>query len=80
MSKVKYERSKPHVDVGTIGNVDHKNAVLTEVVSAVMAMDAGGRVDFENIDKAPEEMACITNNNIMGTGSFYIHQYRLFKK
>ena len=59
MAKEKFERNKPHVNVGTIGHVDHGKTTLTAAITKVMA-DMSGRgsaVAFENIDKAPEERA-----------------------
>ena len=58
MAKEKFERNKPHVNVGTIGPVDHGKTTLTAAITKVMAELSGGdAVDFENIDKAPEERA-----------------------
>ena len=56
MAKEKFDRSKPHVNIGTIGHVDHGKTTLTAAISATLA--AAGKaeqVDFANIDKAPEE-------------------------
>ena len=54
--KAKFERNKPHVNVGTIGHVDHGKTTLTAAITKVMAETYGGAaVDFANIDKAPEE-------------------------
>ncbi len=56
MAKQKFDRSKPHVNVGTIGHVDHGKTTLTAAISAHLAGKYGNqKVDFENIDKAPEE-------------------------
>ena len=56
MAKAKFERNKPHVNVGTIGHVDHGKTTLTAAITKVMAEAHGGAaVDFANIDKAPEE-------------------------
>ena len=56
MAKEKFERNKPHVNVGTIGHVDHGKTTLTAAITKVMAETYGGAaVDFANIDKAPEE-------------------------
>ena len=56
MAKEKFERNKPHVNVGTIGHVDHGKTTLTAAITKVMAETYGGSaVDFANIDKAPEE-------------------------
>ena len=56
MAKEKFERSKPHVNVGTIGHVDHGKTTLTAAITKVMAGKHGGEATaFENIDAAPEE-------------------------
>ena len=56
MSKEKFERKKPHVNVGTIGHVDHGKTTLTAAITKVLAEAYGGSaVDFANIDNAPEE-------------------------
>ena len=56
MSKEKFERSKPHVNVGTIGHVDHGKTTLTAAITKVMAEKNGGEFkDYANIDNAPEE-------------------------
>ena len=56
MAKEKFDRSKPHVNVGTIGHVDHGKTTLTAAISKVLAGKNGNQeVDFANIDKAPEE-------------------------
>src|SRR3974377_55049 len=58
MSKEKFERSKPHVNVGTIGHVDHGKTTLTAALTKVMAEAYGGTfVAYDQIDKAPEEKA-----------------------
>ena len=58
MSKSKFERTKPHVNVGTIGHVDHGKTTLTAALTKVMAEKHGGDVSaFDEIDKAPEEKA-----------------------
>jgi elongation factor Tu len=54
-SKAKFDRSKPHVNVGTIGHVDHGKTTLTAALTKVAAQFGGEAVDFANIDKAPEE-------------------------
>ena len=58
MAKEKFERSKPHCNIGTIGHVDHGKTTLTAAITKVLA-EAGGAefVDYANIDKAPEERA-----------------------
>ncbi|WP_428086132.1 elongation factor Tu [Candidatus Thioglobus sp.] len=56
MSKEKFERTKPHVNVGTIGHVDHGKTTLTAAITKVMAEANGSEAtDFADIDKAPEE-------------------------
>ena len=57
MAKQKYDRSKPHVNIGTIGHVDHGKTTLTAAISKVLSEKVAGnqQVDFANIDKAPEE-------------------------
>ncbi|WP_434927790.1 elongation factor Tu [Shewanella sp. HL-SH8] len=56
MAKAKFERKKPHVNVGTIGHVDHGKTTLTAAISAVLAKTYGGEVrNFAQIDNAPEE-------------------------
>ena len=58
MSKEKFERNKPHVNVGTIGHVDHGKTTLTAALTKVMAELGGGEVKaFDQIDNAPEERA-----------------------
>ncbi|MXO59294.1 elongation factor Tu [Altererythrobacter salegens] len=56
MAKAKFERNKPHCNIGTIGHVDHGKTTLTAAITKVMAeLNGGAAVDFANIDKAPEE-------------------------
>jgi elongation factor Tu len=56
MAKEKFERNKPHCNVGTIGHVDHGKTTLTAAITKVLAEAGSGEaVDFANIDKAPEE-------------------------
>ena len=57
MAKAKFERNKPHVNIGTIGHVDHGKTTLTAAVTLVLnkRMGSGEFVDYANIDKAPEE-------------------------
>ena len=61
MSKEKFERSKPHVNIGTIGHVDHGKTTLTAAISKTLSSNDGSHgtatanfTAFENIDKAPE--------------------------
>ena len=57
MAKAKFERSKPHCNIGTIGHVDHGKTTLTAAITKVLSerVEGNEKVDFENIDKAPEE-------------------------
>ena len=56
MAKEKFERTKPHVNVGTIGHVDHGKTTLTAAITKVMAETGGATaMAFDQIDKAPEE-------------------------
>jgi len=56
MAKEKFERNKPHVNVGTIGHVDHGKTTLTAAISAVLTAKMGGEMmDYDQIDNAPEE-------------------------
>ncbi|SCW34367.1 elongation factor Tu [Lachnospiraceae bacterium C10] len=57
MAKEHFNRSKPHVNIGTIGHVDHGKTTLTAAITSVLAarVDGNAQVDFANIDKAPEE-------------------------
>ncbi len=57
MAKAKFDRTKPHCNIGTIGHVDHGKTTLTAAISKVLSERVAGneKVDFENIDKAPEE-------------------------
>ncbi len=57
MAKAKFERTKPHVNIGTIGHVDHGKTTLTAAITKVLSERVEGNeaTDFENIDKAPEE-------------------------
>ena len=67
MSKEKFERTKPHVNVGTIGHVDHGKTTLTAAITTVLAKTYGGAARaFDQIDNAPEEKS-----------SWYHHQHFL---
>ena len=58
MAKEKFERTKPHVNVGTVGHVDHGKTTLTAAITKVLAEAGGGSFqDYSDIDKAPEEKA-----------------------
>src|SRR5688500_19328533 len=58
MAKKKFERTKPHVNIGTIGHIDHGKTTLTAAITKILSEKVGGvnnYVPFEQIDKAPEE-------------------------
>ena len=56
MAKAKFERNKPHVNVGTIGHVDHGKTTLTAAIATICAKTYGGEAkDYSQIDSAPEE-------------------------
>ncbi|MBF0282984.1 MAG: elongation factor Tu, partial [Magnetococcales bacterium] len=58
MSKEKFSRSKPHVNVGTIGHVDHGKTTLTAAITKILAESGSGKAKFiayDQIDSAPEE-------------------------
>ncbi|YP_003359277.1 elongation factor Tu (plastid) [Cryptomonas paramecium] len=57
MARAKFERSKPHVNIGTIGHVDHGKTTLTAAISATLAIYTGITKKFDEIDSAPEERA-----------------------
>ena len=58
MAKAKFERNKPHVNVGTIGHVDHGKTTLTAAIATICAKTYGGEAkDYSQIDSAPEEKA-----------------------
>jgi len=58
MAKEKFERTKPHVNVGTIGHVDHGKTTLTAAITTVLATKFGGEAKaYDQIDAAPEEKA-----------------------
>jgi elongation factor Tu len=60
MAKAKFERNKPHLNIGTIGHVDHGKTTLTAAITKVLAEQVGGAnkfFDMDSIDKAPEEKA-----------------------
>ena len=58
MAKQKFERTKPHVNIGTIGHIDHGKTTLTAAITKYLAMMGGAAfTDYANIDKAPEEKA-----------------------
>ena len=56
MSKEKFERNKPHVNIGTIGHVDHGKTTLSAAITKIMSEKHGGAaMAYDEIDKAPEE-------------------------
>ena len=56
MAKEKFDRSKPHVNIGTIGHVDHGKTTLTAAITTVLAKAQGGEAKgYDQIDNAPEE-------------------------
>ena len=56
MAKQKFERTKPHVNIGTIGHIDHGKTTLTAAITKYLAMKGGAEyTDYSSIDKAPEE-------------------------
>ena len=58
MAKGKFERTKPHVNVGTIGHVDHGKTTLTAAIATVLSAKFGGEAKaYDQIDAAPEEKA-----------------------
>ena len=58
MAREKFERTKPHVNIGTIGHVDHGKTTLTAAITATLALDGNSVVkDYSDIDGAPEERA-----------------------
>ena len=60
MAKEKFERTKPHVNVGTIGHVDHGKTTLTAAITTVLAKAGGAEVKaFDEIDNAPESVSAV---------------------
>ena len=56
MAKAKFERNKPHCNIGTVGHVDHGKTTLTAAITKILAESGGAEfTDYANIDKAPEE-------------------------
>ncbi|MEZ5373640.1 MAG: GTP-binding protein, partial [Microthrixaceae bacterium] len=57
MAKEKFERNKPHMNVGTMGHIDHGKTTLTAAISKTLAdrVEGNSFTEFDNIDKAPEE-------------------------
>ncbi len=68
MSKEKFERTKPHVNVGTIGHVDHGKTTLTAAITTVLAKTYGGAARaFDQIDNAPEEKKLVVSPSTLPT-------------
>ena len=58
MAKAKFERNKPHLNVGTVGHVDHGKTTLTAALTGILAKEFGGEAKaYDQIDNAPEEKA-----------------------
>ena len=61
MAKGKFERKKPHLNIGTIGHVDHGKTTLTAAITTVQSIKFGGEAKaYDQIDAAPEEKARVT--------------------
>ena len=62
MAKAKFERTKPHCNIGTIGHVDHGKTTLTAAITKVLAERVAGNVveNFEDIDKAPKKESVVS--------------------
>ena len=69
MAKAKFERTKPHCNIGTIGHVDHGKTTLTAAITKVLAERVPGNVveNFEDIDKAPEERESVVSQFLQHT-------------
>jgi len=66
MAKEKFERNKPHVNVGTIGHVDHGKTTLTAALTRVCAEVYGGEVrDFAQIDNAPDSASVVLRSQLV---------------
>ena len=71
MAKAKFDRTKPHCNIGTIGHVDHGKTTLTAAITKVLSERVAGNTatDFENIDKAPEERSVLRETASAGAPS-----------
>ena len=69
MAKAKFERNKPHCNIGTIGHVDHGKTTLTAAITKTLheRLGTGEAVAFENIDKAPEERESVVSPSLLLT-------------
>ena len=57
MAREKFDRTKPHINIGTIGHVDHGKTTLTAAITAVLSLDGSSNAKkYEDIDAAPEEL------------------------
>ena len=64
MAKAKFERNKPHVNIGTIGHVDHGKTTLTAAITKVLALKGQAQFeDYSMIDKAPEERESVVSRS-----------------
>ena len=67
MSKAKFQRTKPHANVGTIGHVDHGKTTLTAAITKILAETGGATyTSYDQIDKAPEEKARVPLAEMFG--------------
>ena len=87
MGKEKFTRTKPHVNVGTIGHVDHGKTTLTAAITTVLSRKFGGEAKaYDQIDAAPEEKARgITINTAhvdvgLGTCEFFFTHFSILQK
>ena len=88
MAKAKFERTKPHCNIGTIGHVDHGKTTLTAAITKVLAERVAGNVveNFEDIDKAPEErergitISIIVNHFLSFSIMYILHSLFRFSK
>ena len=69
MAKAKFERTKPHCNIGTIGHVDHGKTTLTAAITKVLSTRVEGNTaeNFEDIDKAPEERESVVSQSLLHT-------------
>lgn len=66
MAKEKFSRNKPHVNIGTIGHVDHGKTTLTAAISAVLSRKGLAELkDYDNIDNAPEEKNAVSPSRLL---------------
>ena len=63
MAKAKFERNKPHANIGTVGHVDHGKTTLTAAITKVLAEAGGAEFSaYDSIDKAPEERLAVSRS------------------